>query len=129
MQELNDILILIDSYIGSSFWFPYVLIGTGLFFTFYLKFPQIRYFGFALKVVKGKFDKSFDKEKACMERMKFLSDRWRSLAYNNSDTLAKSTKKAIANNLKFALLKSIFEASQNVYKTKLGLVSQLCITN
>lgn len=60
MQELNDILKLIDSYIGSSFWFPYVLIGTGLFFTFYLKFPQVRYFGFALKVVKGKFDKSTD---------------------------------------------------------------------
>ncbi|SHK87019.1 alanine or glycine:cation symporter, AGCS family [Reichenbachiella agariperforans] len=60
MQELNDILILIDSYIGSSFWFPYVLIGTGLFFTIYLKFPQVRYFRFALSVVKGKFDKSDD---------------------------------------------------------------------
>ncbi|UXP32718.1 sodium:alanine symporter family protein [Reichenbachiella agarivorans] len=60
MQELNDILNLIDSYLGSSFWFPYVLIGTGLFFTIYLKFPQIRYFGFALRVVKGKFDKSDD---------------------------------------------------------------------
>lgn len=60
MQELNDILILIDSYIGSSGWFPYVLLGTGLFFTIYLKFPQIRYFGFAVKVVKGKFDKSDD---------------------------------------------------------------------
>ncbi|PIB34288.1 alanine glycine permease [Reichenbachiella sp. 5M10] len=60
MQQLNDILLLIDSYIGSSFWFPYVLIGTGLFFTIYLKFPQIRYFGFAIRVVKGKFDKSDD---------------------------------------------------------------------
>ena len=60
MQELNEILKLIDSYIGSSFWFPYALLGTGLFFTIYLKFPQIRYFGFALKVVKGKFDKADD---------------------------------------------------------------------
>ena len=60
MQQLNDILSLVDSYIGSSFWFPYLLIGTGLFFTLYLKFPQIRYFRFAIKVVRGKFDKSDD---------------------------------------------------------------------
>lgn len=60
MQELNDFLVLIDSFIGSAIWFPYVLIGTGLFFTIYLKFPQVRYFGFALRVVKGKYDKSGD---------------------------------------------------------------------
>ena len=60
MQALNDFLALIDSYIGGAFWFPYVLIGTGLFFTIYLKFPQIRYFGFAVKVVKGKFERSGD---------------------------------------------------------------------
>lgn len=60
MQQLNEILALIDSYIGSSFWFPYALLGTGIFFTIYLKFPQIRYFGFAIRVVKGKFDKTDD---------------------------------------------------------------------
>lgn len=60
MQELNEILKLIDSFLGSAAWFPYALLGTGLFFTIYLKFPQIRYFGFALKVVKGKFDKEDD---------------------------------------------------------------------
>ncbi|WP_370090112.1 alanine/glycine:cation symporter family protein [Ekhidna sp.] len=57
MRELNNFLSLIDSYIGSSPWFPYALLGTGLFFTIYLKFPQIRYFRFAFKVVRGKFDK------------------------------------------------------------------------
>ncbi len=60
MQQLNDFLTLIDSYIGSSAWFPYALLGTGLFFTIYLKFPQIRYFGFAVRVVKGKYDKEGD---------------------------------------------------------------------
>ncbi|MFY0689410.1 MAG: sodium:alanine symporter family protein [Cyclobacteriaceae bacterium] len=60
MQELNDFLLLIDSYIGSAAWFPFVLLGTGLFFTIYLGFPQIRYFGFAIKVVRGKFDKPTD---------------------------------------------------------------------
>jgi len=57
MRELNDFFSLIDSYIGSAVWFPYALLGTGLFFTIYLKFPQIRYFRFALRVVRGKYDK------------------------------------------------------------------------
>jgi AGCS family alanine or glycine:cation symporter len=60
MQQLNEILGLIDSYIGGASWFVYLLLGTGVFFTLYLKFPQIRYFGFALKVVKGKYDKKGD---------------------------------------------------------------------
>ena len=60
MQEFNEFLIFIDHYLGSSSWFVPLLLGTGVFFTFYLKFPQIRYFGFALKVVRGKFDKKDD---------------------------------------------------------------------
>jgi len=60
MQELNEFLIFIDQYLGSSFWFVPLLLGTGIFFTLYLKFPQIRYFTFALKVVRGKFDKKGD---------------------------------------------------------------------
>ncbi|WKK85029.2 alanine/glycine:cation symporter family protein [Marivirga arenosa] len=57
MQEVNNFLILIDSFIGSATWFPYALLGTGLFFTFYLKFPQIRFFKHAVKIVSGKFDR------------------------------------------------------------------------
>ena len=60
MQELNEILVLIDSFIGSHPWFVYFLLGTGLFFTIYLKFPQVRYFGHAIKIVKGKYDKADD---------------------------------------------------------------------
>lgn len=60
MQQLDSFLKLIDSYIGSAGWFPFALLGVGLFFTIYLKFPQIRYFKFAIKVVKGKFDKADD---------------------------------------------------------------------
>lgn len=51
---------LIDSFLGSAAWFPYVLLGTGAFFTFYLKFPQIRFFKHACKVVTGKFDNKDD---------------------------------------------------------------------
>lgn len=60
MQELQEILALIDGYIGGAQWFAYFLLFAGVFFTIYLKFPQIRYFKHALKVVKGKFDKSTD---------------------------------------------------------------------
>ncbi|MBK6264544.1 amino acid carrier protein [Marivirga sp. S37H4] len=58
MQEVNNFLIFIDSFIGSATWFPYALLGTGLFFTIYLKFPQIRFFKHALRIVSGKFDRS-----------------------------------------------------------------------
>ncbi len=34
----------------------YLLLGTGLFFTLYLKFPQIRYFRHAFRMVSGKYD-------------------------------------------------------------------------
>lgn len=57
MQQLSDILTLIDSYIGSSQWFVYLLLGTGLFFTIYLRFPQIRYFRHAIRVTSGRYDK------------------------------------------------------------------------
>lgn len=60
MQQLNDILVTIDSYIGSANWFVYFLLGTGIFFTFYLKFPQVRFFRHAIRIVRGKYDKSTD---------------------------------------------------------------------
>ncbi len=58
MQQINDFLVLIDSFIGSADWFVYFLLGTGLFFTVYLRFPQIRFFRHALRVVSGKYDRS-----------------------------------------------------------------------
>lgn len=57
MNALNDVLVFLDSILGSSPWFPYVLLGVGVFFTIYLKFPQIRYFKHAWQVVTGKYDK------------------------------------------------------------------------
>lgn len=60
MQELNEFLNLINSLIGGAQWFVFLLLGTGLFFTIYLKFPQIRYFKHALRVVRGKYDKTGD---------------------------------------------------------------------
>ena len=56
MQEFHDFLKGIDSVIGGGVWFVYLLLGTGLFFTFYLKFPQFQYFFSALKILSGKKD-------------------------------------------------------------------------
>lgn len=61
MQELANILTQIDSMIGGSHWFVYLLLGTGVFFTVYLVFPQIRFFKYAIKIVRGKFDRKGDK--------------------------------------------------------------------
>jgi AGCS family alanine or glycine:cation symporter len=60
MQKINDFLIMLDGYIGGSPWFVILLLGTGVFFTIYLKFPQFRYFRHAIDVVKGKFDHHLD---------------------------------------------------------------------
>lgn len=56
MNAINDLLLFLDGFLGSSPWFPYLLLGVGIFFTLYLKFPQIRYFNHAWKVVSGKYD-------------------------------------------------------------------------
>lgn len=61
MQKLNDFLLNLDGFIGGSQWFVYLLLGVGLFFTIYLKFPQFRYMRHSLRVVMGKFDRKGDK--------------------------------------------------------------------
>lgn len=58
MLAINDFLIFIDGYLGSSPWFPFYLLGIGLFFTIYLKFPQIRFFKHAWKVLFDPEEKS-----------------------------------------------------------------------
>lgn len=50
-------LISLDGLLAGSSWFPYLLLFTGLFFTLYLKFPQVRYFRHAIKVARGQYDK------------------------------------------------------------------------
>jgi len=60
LDALNNFFVTLDSYLGSASFFPIVLLGVGVFFTFYLKFPQIRYFKHAIKVTTGKYDKATD---------------------------------------------------------------------
>lgn len=61
MQQINDFLLQVDRYFGGSPVFVFLLLGTGIFFTLYLGFPQIRYFRHALSIVTGKYDRKGDK--------------------------------------------------------------------
>lgn len=61
MQKLNELFLFIHQYLAGNNWFIFLLLGTGIFFTFYLRFPQIRYFSHAIRVVRGKYDKHTDK--------------------------------------------------------------------
>tara|TARA_B100000674_G_scaffold230631_2_gene189722 strand:- start:90 stop:1793 length:1704 start_codon:yes stop_codon:yes gene_type:complete len=54
MEQFNNFLVLLDSNLSGSWWFPALLIGTGIFFTIYLGFPQFKYFRSALNIVSGK---------------------------------------------------------------------------
>ncbi len=60
MHALNDFLSSVDSFIGGSRWFVFLLLGTGLFFTIYLRFPQVRYFRHAFRIITGRFDRKGD---------------------------------------------------------------------
>lgn len=60
MQKMNDLLIGLNDYLGGHWWFVYFLLLTGIFFTVYLRFPQIRYFRHAIRIVSGRFDRKED---------------------------------------------------------------------
>ena len=55
LSAIEKVLRVIESYTVEAFWFPLILLGVGGFFTFYLKFPQLKYFGHACKVVTGRY--------------------------------------------------------------------------
>lgn len=57
MEIITSSLNFLDALLGSAKYFPFLLLGVGLFFTLYLGFPQIRYFSQAWRVVTGKYDK------------------------------------------------------------------------
>jgi AGCS family alanine or glycine:cation symporter len=57
LDAINAMLITLDGLLAGSSWFPFLLLFTGLFFTLYLKFPQVRYFRHAIKVARGQYDR------------------------------------------------------------------------
>ena len=61
MVAFNDFLLLLDGYLSGSWWFPAFLIGTGIFFTSYLGFPQFKFFSHGWRIVTGKYAKNDSK--------------------------------------------------------------------
>jgi AGCS family alanine or glycine:cation symporter len=57
MVAFNEFLLLLDGYLSGSWWFPAFLIGTGIFFTAYLGFPQFKFFAHGWRIVTGKYAK------------------------------------------------------------------------
>ena len=60
MQALEQTMNFLDGILGSAFYFPFVLLGVGVFFTLYLGFPQIRFFKHAWSVLRGKHSHADD---------------------------------------------------------------------
>ena len=57
MNTLTEILDFLTYYLVDQYWFPAFLIGTGIFFTVYLGFPQIKYFRHGWRILTGKYVK------------------------------------------------------------------------
>ena len=57
MQSIIEILAWLDGYVSVHPVFIYTLLGTGVFLTIYLGFPQVRYFGKACRTLRGHYDK------------------------------------------------------------------------
>lgn len=57
METLAGILDFLTYWLVDQYWFPAFLIGTGIFFTIYLGFPQIKYFKHGWRILSGKYVK------------------------------------------------------------------------
>ncbi len=57
METVTGILDFLTYWLVDQYWFPAFLIGTGIFFTIYLGFPQIKYFKHGWRVLTGRYVK------------------------------------------------------------------------
>jgi alanine or glycine:cation symporter, AGCS family len=57
VDVINNFLVVFNDWVGGTNFFLALLLGTGLFFTIYLKFPQFAYFKHAIQILRGKHQK------------------------------------------------------------------------
>jgi AGCS family alanine or glycine:cation symporter len=57
VETFTSILEFLTFWLVDQYWFPVFLIGSGIFFTFYLGFPQIKYFRHGWRILSGKYVK------------------------------------------------------------------------
>jgi len=60
MDQISQFFNFLDGILGSAAYFPIALLGAGVLFSFYLGFPQIRFFKHAWGVLLGKYAKDED---------------------------------------------------------------------
>jgi AGCS family alanine or glycine:cation symporter len=57
VETFTSILEFLTYWLVDQYWFPVFLIGSGIFFTIYLGFPQIKYFRHGWRILSGKYVK------------------------------------------------------------------------
>ena len=57
METFISILEFLTYWLVDQYWFPAFLIGSGIFFTVYLGFPQIKYFNHGWRILSGRYVK------------------------------------------------------------------------
>lgn len=57
VNTFSEFLLVLDANLSGSWWFPALLIGTGVYFTVYLGFPQFKFFTHGYRIVTGKYAK------------------------------------------------------------------------
>ena len=57
METFTNILEFLTYWLVDQYWFPVFLIGSGIFFTIYLGFPQIKYFKHGWRILSGRYVK------------------------------------------------------------------------
>ena len=57
MDTFTSILEFLTYWLVDQYWFPVFLIGSGIFFTIYLGFPQIKYFKHGWRILSGRYVK------------------------------------------------------------------------
>jgi AGCS family alanine or glycine:cation symporter len=61
LNVFSELLLVMDANLSGSWWFPALLIGTGVYFTAYLGFPQFKFFAHGFRIVTGKYAKKDSK--------------------------------------------------------------------
>ena len=57
METFTSVLEFLTYWLVDQYWFPVFLIGSGIFFTIYLGFPQIKYFRHGWRILSGRYVK------------------------------------------------------------------------
>ena len=57
METFTSVLEFLTYWLVDQYWFPAFLIGSGIFFTIYLGFPQIKYFKHGWRILSGRYVK------------------------------------------------------------------------